>query len=125
MSTYLLFHSAPEMHEGQPSDPMNDVLVEIDDDVDLDDERSVRSKAGLSEVINTTVVRATISLQEALQRTIQSNVYALRNAVKSLEEPPNEMEISFGLKVTAEASNVAVGKIGGEANYTVKLTWKA
>jgi hypothetical protein len=35
------------------------------------------------------------------------------------------LEISFSLKATGELGNVAVGKAGGEANYNVKLVWKA
>jgi hypothetical protein len=35
------------------------------------------------------------------------------------------MEISFGLKATGEAGNVAIGKAGSEANFTVKLVWKS
>jgi len=36
----------------------------------------------------------------------------------------SEMEVSFGIKATGELSNFAVGKVGLEANYQVKLIWK-
>jgi hypothetical protein len=34
------------------------------------------------------------------------------------------MEITFGLKATGEAGNLAVGKVAGESNYQVRMLWK-
>ena len=34
-----------------------------------------------------------------------------------------EMEVTFGLVMTGEVGNVAVGKAGAESNYTVTLKW--
>jgi hypothetical protein len=33
------------------------------------------------------------------------------------------MEVTFGLVVTGEVGNVAVGKAGAQSNYTVTLKW--
>lgn len=35
----------------------------------------------------------------------------------------DEVEVTFGLKATADAGNFAIGQVGAEANYTVKLKW--
>lgn len=35
----------------------------------------------------------------------------------------DEVEVTFGLKATGEFGNFAIGQVGGEANYTVKLKW--
>ena len=35
----------------------------------------------------------------------------------------DEVEVSFGLKAVGEAGNFAIGKVGMEANYVVKLKW--
>jgi TusA-related sulfurtransferase len=43
---------------------------------------------------------------------------------KQLEEMrADEVEVTFNLKATGEAGNFAIGRIGAEANYTVKLKW--
>ena len=43
--------------------------------------------------------------------------------VKKLSDPPDEVEVSFGLKLDAEAGAV-VAKAGTEASINVKLTWE-
>lgn len=35
----------------------------------------------------------------------------------------DEVEVTFGLKATADAGNFAIGQVGAEANYMVKLKW--
>jgi hypothetical protein len=42
--------------------------------------------------------------------------------LRTLNDPPGEMEIEFGLKVTTEAGVVITA--GGEVHYKVTLTWK-
>jgi hypothetical protein len=44
--------------------------------------------------------------------------------VRSLTESPDELEVTFGLKATGEVGNIAIAKGGGEANFTIKLSWK-
>ena len=44
--------------------------------------------------------------------------------LRSLSDPPDEMEVSFGLKASGELGNIVVGKGGLEANYTVTMKWK-
>ena len=44
--------------------------------------------------------------------------------LEALEEPPAEMEITFGLKATGEVGNLAVGKVAGECSYQVKMVWR-
>lgn len=43
---------------------------------------------------------------------------------RDLSDPPDEMEVSFGLKASGELGNIVVGKGGIEANYTVTIKWK-
>lgn len=40
-----------------------------------------------------------------------------------LPESPREIELTFGIKASAEMSALVVAKAGGEANFTVKLKW--
>jgi len=43
--------------------------------------------------------------------------------LRAMEDSPDEIEVEFGLKMTAEAG-VVVAAAGVEANYKVTLTWK-
>lgn len=99
------------------------ILVEIDEE-EISSKRGT-VKVGLKDKIQGTVAMAQSSFSTAIKSAIKYNVQGLIEAVHSLPEPPSEMEITFGLKATAEVGNVAVGKINGDTNYTVKLVWKA
>jgi hypothetical protein len=46
------------------------------------------------------------------------------NKLRALSDPPDEMEVSFSLKASGELGNIAIGKAGAEANYTVTLRWR-
>lgn len=81
-------------------------------------------RAGLVDRAGDAVRAASISLQDALTAAIRNNAQALHRGVQEISPPPTEVEISFALKATGELGNVAVGKAGAEANYTLKLVWK-
>lgn len=55
---------------------------------------------------------------------VRRNAQAIIDKVKGLSDPPDEVEVTFGLKATGELGNFAVAKAGAEANYTIKMTWK-
>lgn len=99
------------------------ILVEVDEE-EVSPQRGGVQKAGLRELATKTLVTAQSSFEDAIQRAIRSNAQVFIEAVQGLSVLPNEVVISFGLKMTGEAGNVAVGKVGGETNYTITLTWK-
>jgi hypothetical protein len=56
---------------------------------------------------------------------VRYNANAFIKKLKSgLIDPPDEVEITFGLKATGKVGNFAIAEAGVEANYTVKLTWR-
>lgn len=81
-------------------------------------------RAGLADKVSDAVRVAASSLQDALAAAIRINAQALHKGVQEISPPPTEVEITFSLKATGELGNVAIGKTGGEANYSVKLAWK-
>ena len=81
-------------------------------------------KAGIKESLENTITTAQNTFTKAIKTAIHYNVQTFVDAVRSLPEPPTDVEITFGLKATGEVGNVAIGKMGGDVNYTVKLTWK-
>ena len=73
----------------------------------------------------------TLTSNKAFQSFNEAVVAMRKNAgvlIASLEDlAPEEIEVSFGVKVGAEAGTPFFGlaKASGEASYEVKLTWKS
>lgn len=97
------------------------ILVEVEQQ---DISSSGPIKAGIKDNLKGVIATAQTTLSEAVKCAVHQNVSIFVDAVESLPDPPTEVEISFGLKMTGEIGNVAIGKTAGEANYTVKLAWK-
>lgn len=66
--------------------------------------------------------KANQSFEQALE-PLKHTVNALVGKLRGLHEAPNEIEIEFGLKMSAEAGAI-VAAVGVEANYKVTLKWK-
>ncbi len=120
MANYIQFESDEE--DGAV------ILIEVDsEDVEVVKGGSV--KAGLrdnvKDGVKSAISIAAKPLEAAMRAAIRYNVQGLMKAVRDLPDPPSEVEVTFGLKATGEASNIAVGKAGSEANYNVKLVWKS
>lgn len=116
MASYLRFSS------GEAAD----VLVEVDGAGDLP--VAGEQNAGLGQWARNqageAVAVAQSGFEQAVRQAVCVNVRAFLAAAEALEEPPAEMEITFGLKATGEVGNLAVGKVAGECNYRVKLIWR-
>lgn len=98
--------------------PLNDgssVVVEVDEP---DVERGVAKAARPGEVAE----RAKETFEAALER-IRPAAATIIGKLRDLVDPPDEIEVEFGIKLTAEAGAV-LASAGVEANYRVTLTWK-
>jgi hypothetical protein len=80
-------------------------------------------EAGIGDTARTVIVKAQMSFEGAVMDAMVRNARAFIQKMSELDPAPDEAELSFGLKATAEG-NVAVVKTGTEAAYGVKLTWK-
>lgn len=79
------------------------------------------------------VVKASPSLDEISERAKASFSRALevtrmlanefRDKLRELDDPPEEVELGFGLKLDASA-DILVAKTGTEAQFVIKLRWK-
>ena len=67
------------------------------------------------------ILRSRQRFSEALEGVV-AQAQALKARLEALRA--DEVEVTFGLKTTGELGNFAVGKVGVEANYTVKLKWE-
>lgn len=62
-----------------------------------------------------------VTFEEALDRTLVPVARALKSALGGIA--PHDVEVTLGLKLSAEAG-VVLSKVGGEATLTVKLSWR-
>ncbi len=99
-------------------------LVETDE-VEMPSQGGV-VKAGLKEVLGKGVAAAQTVFEQAVENVIQHNAKAFLQAVRNLpaQDQPVTMEVTFAIRATGEVGNTAVARGTGEANYTVKFTWK-
>ena len=93
------------------------ILVEVDVDEEVGGLVSTASDGR-----NDVPVKATMTFEAAMEK-VKPAAVAIVKKLKALSDPPDEMEVSFGLKLSADAGAV-VASAGIEANYTVTLKWK-
>lgn len=74
-----------------------------------------RGAAGVTQKASQTFEAALDKIRPAAQAVIAK--------LRTLHDPPDEIEVEFGLKLSAEAGAI-VAAAGAEANYKVTLTWK-
>lgn len=81
-------------------------------------------KAGISGPQGRVMYKAQVSFEDAL-RAVAPTIATFSRLVDGLSPRPAEMELTLGLKVAGELGIMAIAKASGEANYTLKLTWRA
>ena len=118
MVSYLRFSSG----DGEAAD----VLVEVGAAEDLPEagEQNAGLRQWTRNHADEVVEVAQSGFEEAVRRAVSLNARAFLSAAETLDERPAELEVTFGLKATGEVGNLAVGKVAGESNYQVKMTWR-
>src|SRR5688572_14357275 len=96
-----------------PLESGTSMLVEIDEPV----EGGLVKASRAGELI----VKAQQSLEKALEN-VQPAAQAVIQQLRKLSDSPDEIEVTFGLKLSADAGAV-LASAGTEANYTVTLKW--
>lgn len=66
---------------------------------------------------------AQAKVSDALQ-SIADHIQDWKKALEKAADEAEEVEVTFGIKLTAEAGVVIIGKVTGEANYDVRILWK-
>jgi hypothetical protein len=102
-----------------PSETGEPILVEVDD-VGLGDE----TRRGLSP--SAVVEHAQTSFEDALEKAkpmATSLVGKLRAIGDAAGSPPDEVQVEFGIVLSAEAGAV-LASASASANYKVTMTWK-
>jgi hypothetical protein len=89
------------------------ILVEIDEP----------EQGGLVKVSRAgdAIAKAQQTLEKALEK-VKPAAQSIILQLRKLHDAPDEIEVAFGLKLSAEAGAV-LASAGAEANYTVTLKW--
>lgn len=66
-------------------------------------------------------IQATETLQDALRRT-RPALHAVVTQMRGLDEPPDKVVLTFGIKLTA-AAGVVIAHATSEANFEVRVEW--
>jgi hypothetical protein len=67
--------------------------------------------------------KAVQSLDQSFE-SVRQSAELLVSKLRGLSNPPDELEINFALKASGELGNLAIGKTGADANYTITLRWR-
>lgn len=67
------------------------------------------------------IVKAQQTLEKSLEKVRPAAQFIIRQ-LRKLHDSPDEIQVAFGLKLSAEAGAV-LASAGAEANYTVTLKW--
>lgn len=68
------------------------------------------------------VTQAAETFESALAR-LQPAAAAIVAKLRDVADPPDEVEVQFGITLSAELG-VIVSKAGGEANFSITLRWR-
>ena len=81
------------------------------------------TKAGIGGLLNDTRHTVSVSLQESVG--VLGQIASVFTASLASHDPkPTAVEINFGLEASGEAGNFIISKVAGEANFSVKMSWK-
>ena len=70
-----------------------------------------------------TAARAMVTFEDVVS-VLRPTAQAIAAQFKALEDPPADVEVSFGLKITGQGSATIVSA-GGESQLAVTLRWKS
>jgi len=102
------------------------VLVEVEDKADdlVPKGGVVRAGRGVGQAAKDAIEEVETRFEDAMD-AVRQNAQTIIDKVRGgLSDPPDEVEVTFGLKAAGEFGNFAIAKASAEANYSVKMTWK-
>jgi hypothetical protein len=91
------------------------ILIEVEATEEAGMIPAARGEPGVPEKAHQTFEAALDKIRPAAQTIIKK--------LRALYDPPDEIEVEFGLKLNAQAG-AFIAAAGTEANYKVTLTWK-
>lgn len=61
---------------------------------------------------------------DASVEDVRKSADLLVSKLRALSQPPDEMEVLFALKATAELGGLVVARSGSDSNFNVTLKWR-
>ncbi|HEX8230521.1 MAG TPA: CU044_2847 family protein [Chloroflexia bacterium] len=71
---------------------------------------------------NAVVEKAQVTYEQALDR-VRPAAESIVERMRSLGDPPDEVEVQFGLKMSAEFG-AFIASANAEVNYVIRLVWR-
>jgi hypothetical protein len=68
------------------------------------------------------IAEASGTFESALEN-VRSAAEGILHQLRSLAQPPDEVGVEFGVKMSAETGAI-IAKASGEANFKINLSWK-
>lgn len=96
-----------------PLESGDSIFVEVEDPASIDDCIGLRDEI---------VQKAQQTFESALEK-IKPLTNAIMTKVRSLNEPADEVEVKFGIKMSAELGAV-IASGNAEVNYEITLKWQ-
>jgi Trypsin-co-occurring domain 1 len=96
-----------------PLESGSTILVEVDEPVVIDERIGLREKI---------VEKAHQTFESALEK-VKPVANIILAKVGSLNQPADEVEVKFGIKINAELGAI-IASGNGEVNYEITLKWK-
>ncbi|MEA5464982.1 CU044_2847 family protein [Leptothoe sp. PORK10 BA2] len=94
----------------------NSLFAEVDEPSEND------GRVGLGLNPTEMATKAQKTFEQALEN-VQPVASIIIGKLRQLDQPADEVEVKFGIKLTAEAGAV-IAMAGGEVNYEITLKWK-
>lgn len=98
-----------------PLDHGGSVLVEVTDPASGPVMRGLRDTTALLQQADESFEAATAAIPLAARSLI--------SRLRSIEEPPDEIGIEFGVQLSAQ-TGAFIASVAAEANFTVSMTWR-
>lgn len=68
--------------------------------------------------------QASVSFEGSIQSVRKMAAALVREMRDGFTQPPDEMQVNFGLKASAEVGSLVIARGGVESNYNVMLRWR-
>jgi hypothetical protein len=83
-----------------------------------------KGSSGLIPMTRDHVEHAEISFDQSVSAIRKMTTALVENLRGGFTEQPEEVALSFGVKASADISNLVISRGGGEANFNVSLRWR-
>jgi hypothetical protein len=102
------------------------IEYELDDGTKILVETETQQAAGVTKAsrdrVGNVIAQAGQKFEDAFE-SVKKSALILRRQLEDMRA--DEVEVTFGLKAAGEFGNFAIGQVGGEANYTIKMKWNS